>query len=76
MPKLKKTGSAGRLGPRYGKTVRSRLVRVESKQKQKQPCPFCGKQSVKRVSSSIWKCTDKKCDKKFASREYYLEERF
>lgn len=74
MPKLKKTKSAGRFGPRYGKTVRARVVRVEQKQRTKQNCPFCGRKSVKRVSAGIWKCTSKKCAKKFASRDYYLEE--
>lgn len=70
--KSKKTKSAGRFGARYGKTVRTKLVKVESKQRKKQTCPLCKKIGVKRLSNGIWKCS--KCDKKFASNTFYLEE--
>lgn len=70
--KLKKTKSAGRFGARYGKRVRVRLVNVETKQRKKQKCPFCSKLGVKRLSNGIWHCP--KCDKKFASNTYHLEE--
>jgi large subunit ribosomal protein L37Ae len=70
--KLKKTKSAGRFGPRYGKRVRASLVKIETKQKVKQGCPFCKKKGVKRLSNGIWHCS--KCNKKFASDTYYLEE--
>jgi large subunit ribosomal protein L37Ae len=70
--KSKKSKSAGRFGPRYGKKVRAKLVKVESKQRVKQTCPFCGKKGVKRVSKGIWHCS--KCGKKFASDAFYLEE--
>jgi len=70
--KLKKSKSAGRFGARYGKTVRMNLVKVESKQRKKQKCPFCEKLGVKRLSKGIWKCS--KCDKKFASDTYFLGE--
>jgi len=69
--KLKKTKSAGRFGARYGKKVRVKTVKVESKQRLKQKCPFCSKLGIKRLSKGIWKCS--KCDKKFASDTYYLE---
>jgi large subunit ribosomal protein L37Ae len=69
--KLKKTKSAGRFGARYGRSVRAKLVSVESKQKQKQTCPFCKRPGVKRSSSGIWECS--KCNKKFASNAYYLD---
>ena len=69
--KLKKTKSAGRFGAKYGKRVRSAIVKIESKQRKKQKCPYCGKPGVKRLSKGIWKC--KKCGKKFASDTYYLE---
>ena len=69
--KSKKSKSAGRFGSRYGKREKVKLVKVETKQRVKQKCPFCSKLGVKRLSKGIWKCP--KCDKKFASDTYYLE---
>ncbi|MDO8528658.1 MAG: 50S ribosomal protein L37ae [Nanoarchaeota archaeon] len=69
--KSKKTKSSGRYGARYGRSVRANVVKIESKQRVKQKCPYCGKMGVKRLSKGIWKC--KKCDKKFASDIFYLE---
>jgi len=71
--KSKKTKSAGRFGARYGKKVRTKLVKVETKQRVKQKCPFCEKEGVKRLSKGIWQCIRPKCSKKFASNTYYLE---
>jgi large subunit ribosomal protein L37Ae len=70
--KTKKAKSAGRFGARYGRSVRRKVVEVESKQRKKQKCPFCGKIGAKRMSKGIWHCG--KCDKKFASNTYYLEQ--
>ena len=69
--KSKKTKSAGRFGARYGKTVKDKLVKVEVKQRIKQKCPFCERDSVKRKANGIWEC--KKCKKVFASNTYYLD---
>jgi large subunit ribosomal protein L37Ae len=69
--KSKKTKSAGRFGAKHGKLVRTRLVKIESKQRLKQKCPFCEKLGVKRFSKGIWECS--KCNKKFASNTYYLD---
>ena len=69
--KSKKSKSSGRFGARYGRSIRAKLVNVESKQRVKQKCPFCQKLGVKRVSKGIWKCS--KCDKKFASDIYHLQ---
>lgn len=71
--KLKKTKSAGRFGPRYGKTVKARLVKIEEKQRKKQTCPFCNKQGAKRIAKGLWQCTKSNCGKKFASDAYYLD---
>jgi len=70
--KSRKTKSAGRFGARYGKKVRDKLVKTESKQRIKQTCPFCQRPGVKRLSKGIWKCS--KCDKKFASDTYHISE--
>ncbi len=69
--KTKKVKSAGRFGARYGRAVKTKLVKIETKQRKKQKCPYCGKLGVKRLSKGIWKCY--KCNKKFASDVYYLE---
>jgi large subunit ribosomal protein L37Ae len=67
----KKVGAAGRFGPRYGKTIRERITKIEAKQRKKQICPYCKKAGVKRYSKAIWTC--RKCGKKFASSTYYLK---
>jgi ribosomal protein eL43 len=71
--KTKKARASGRFGARYGKKPRAYLVAVEDKQRKKQKCPFCGKEGAKRLSKGVWKCSRKKCGKKFASDTYYLE---
>jgi len=69
--KTKKVKAAGRLGVRYGRSVRSKVTKVEEKQRKKQQCPYCGKVGLKRLSKGIWYC--KKCNKKFASDVYYIQ---
>ena len=69
--KLKKAKSAGRFGARYGKTVKNRLVKIETKQRVRQKCPFCEKLGVKRTSKGVWEFS--KCKKRFASNTYYLD---
>jgi len=66
--KTKKVKSAGRFGPRYGRTVRKRLIKVEEQQRKKQTCPYCAKKAVKRITVGIWHCT--KCKKKFTGKAY------
>ena len=70
MARTKKVKSAGRFGPRYGKSVRKKITEIESKQHKKQICPFCKKPKLKRLSKGIWKC--KKCKKKFAGPTFTL----
>ncbi len=69
MVKTKKVKAAGRFGARYGRRVRTKIAEIESVQRKKQKCIFCGK-IAKRLSKGIWQC--KKCKKKFASRAYSL----
>ncbi len=72
MPRTKKVKSAGRFGVGYGKRVRTKLLKIESKQRKKQICPFCKKEKkLKRLATGIWKCNY--CGKKFASDAYYIE---
>jgi large subunit ribosomal protein L37Ae len=61
-----------RFGSRYGSKVRKNVLAVESKYKyQKQICPYCGKESVKRQSAGIFKCEN--CIKEFAGGAYETE---
>lgn len=64
MSTTKKVKSAGRYHARYGIGIRRRLIEIEEKQKQLQPCPYCGYNKVKRQAAGIFCCT--KCDSKFA----------
>jgi len=68
----KKKPSAGRFGSRYGSKIRKRVSAVESKYKyQKQTCPYCGKDAVKRQSAGVFECAN--CKKKFAGGAYEPE---
>ncbi len=68
MARTKKAGSAGRFGSRYGRTVRSKVSKVESRLKQWHQCPHCLRKRVKRIATGIWQC--KKCEVKFAGGAY------
>jgi len=65
---LKKLGSAGRFGSRYGRKIRKKVSEIEKVQKQKHKCPYCKKPGVKRVSIGIWYCS--KCKSKFTGKAY------
>ena len=68
MPRTKKIGSAGRLGPRYGTKIRKLVVEVEKKLGQNYKCPSCGAIRVRRSGASIWTC--RRCGAKFAGAAY------
>lgn len=71
MAKAKSYGSVKRFGSRYGRTTRIKVANIESVQKRKHICPFCNKNSVKRVSSGIWQCS--KCGAKFSGKAYTFD---
>ena len=62
--------STNRLGVRYGRTIRSKLEKIERKQKTLYTCPKCNNKSVKRIAVGIWEC--KKCFNKIAGKAYEL----
>ena len=70
MARTKKVKAAGKFGAGYGTNTRTKFIAVESKQRKKQVCPFCGG-TAKRKEVGIWNC--KKCKKIFAGGAFYLE---
>lgn len=64
----KQSGSVRRVGSRYGRTVRSKVGKVETELKKKHKCPYCNSPSVKRQAVGIWTCT--KCENTFAAKAY------
>ncbi|MDD5087020.1 MAG: 50S ribosomal protein L37ae [Candidatus Nanoarchaeia archaeon] len=73
MAKTKGLGSIKRFGPRYGRTVKLKLAKVEKEQRKKHKCPYCNSPTVKRVSVGIWYC--KKCNSKFTGKAYTLSKK-
>lgn len=63
-----KVKSTGRFGVRYGVTIRKRMLKVESQQKQFSDCPSCGFKKVKRISTGVFTC--RKCNYTFAGGAY------
>jgi len=68
MGETRKVKHAGRFGARYGKGIRDRVVEIEKKQRSFHPCPSCGFERVKRISTGLYEC--RKCGYKFAGGAY------
>jgi large subunit ribosomal protein L37Ae len=68
MAKKNKLGSAKRFGPRYGRTVKHNLAKVEAAQRASTKCPFCLYDKVKRLAMGIYACG--KCSAKFTGKAY------
>eukprot|EP00276_Gloeochaete_wittrockiana_P006172 CAMPEP_0184656104 /NCGR_PEP_ID=MMETSP0308-20130426/15590_1 /TAXON_ID=38269 /ORGANISM="Gloeochaete witrockiana, Strain SAG 46.84" /LENGTH=96 /DNA_ID=CAMNT_0027093035 /DNA_START=28 /DNA_END=318 /DNA_ORIENTATION=+ len=56
MGRTKKVGITGKYGTRYGASLRKQVRKIESAQRAKYSCPFCGKDSVRRQSVGVWGC--------------------
>jgi large subunit ribosomal protein L37Ae len=66
--KGRKTRSAGRFGPRYGRKIRKAVADTEALMRAPHKCPQCGCTSVSRVGTGIWHC--RKCDTTFSGGAY------
>lgn len=65
MAKTKSVKSAGRFGPRYGATLRKRLLAIEQKSEKGLRCPKCKSvDKLVRVAAGIWDC--RACGVRFA----------
>ncbi|MDD1721028.1 MAG: 50S ribosomal protein L37ae [Euryarchaeota archaeon] len=69
--KGRKTRSAGRFGPRYGRKIRKRVADVEAIMHEAHRCPTCGRKAVSRKGTGIWMCS--KCSTIFAGGAYVPE---
>ena len=58
----------GLYGPRYGVKLRKRIKDIEEEKVKRHVCPRCQHESVKRISTGIWKC--RRCNLTFASGAY------
>ena len=70
MAKAQEYGSVKRFGPRYGRTIRAKVAKIEAEQRKKHKCPYCLAEKVKRIASGIWNCT--KCGAKFTGKAYTI----
>ncbi|KAK1071695.1 60S ribosomal protein L43 [Friedmanniomyces endolithicus] len=66
--RTKKVGITGKYGTRYGASLRKQVKKIEIQQHSKYSCTFCGKVTVKRQSTGIWKC--RACKKTIAGGAY------
>lgn len=69
--KGRKSRSAARFGPRYGRKSRKLVADMEEKTKALYDCPQCGRTKVKRESTAIWSC--QKCGYTFAGGSFVPE---
>ncbi len=69
--KGKKSRSAARFGPRYGRKSRKLVADLEEKSKASYDCPACGRTKVTRMSTAIWNCS--KCGYTFAGGSFLPE---
>ncbi len=53
---------------RYGFTLRKRYEAIKKEKKTLYKCPACGKEGLKRISTSIWQC--KYCNATYAGGAY------
>ncbi|MBW2982104.1 50S ribosomal protein L37ae [Candidatus Woesearchaeota archaeon] len=71
MAEIQKLGSVKRFGPRYGRSIKFKLAKIENIQKGKHQCPYCYSLKAKRLSVGIWSC--RKCGAKFTGKAYSIK---
>ncbi len=55
--RTKKVGVVGKYGTRYGASLRKQVKKIEISQHAHYTCTFCGKDTVRRVATGIWRCS-------------------
>jgi len=66
-------GSIKRFGTRYGRTLKTKVAKIEAELKKDHKCPYCSHNKVSRVSYGIWQCSN--CSSKFTARAYIVGSR-
>ena len=56
------------MGSRYGVKIRKQEQKVLQEMRQRHHCPKCGKKSLKRKGTSLWKC--RSCGAEIAGGAY------
>lgn len=68
MARCKKTRSAARFGPRYGRKARKVVADIEAAMRPRSTCPKCAAVSVRRVGTALYRC--RRCGVAFAGGCY------
>lgn len=68
MARYKKTRSAARFGPRYGRKARKMVADIEAVSRPRSSCPRCTALSVRRVGTALYRC--RRCGVVFAGGCY------
>ena len=55
---------------RYGASIRKRANKIKKEKSGKYKCEMCGKSSVKRLGTGIWKC--RHCNATYAGGAYSM----
>lgn len=69
--KGRKSRSAARFGPRYGRKSRKLVADMEEKTRALYDCPQCGRTKISREGTAIWSCS--KCGYTFAGGSFIPE---
>lgn len=68
MSGTKKIGAAGKYGVRYGRSIRTGILKTHAERHAPHRCPSCRKIALRREAAGIWSC--KKCATTFAGKAY------
>jgi large subunit ribosomal protein L37Ae len=55
---------------RYGASIRKRSIKIKHEKTNRYTCEMCGKKSVKRIGTGIWKC--RHCNATYAGGAYSM----
>ena len=68
--RTKKLGIMGKFGTRYGAALKKMAKKLCESTAATYVCPFCGKDAIRRVAVSVWRC--RRCEKILAGGAWQL----